>query len=96
MYSNTVRQYITQDLSNEEKKSYLEYINGNEQATDWIEKSLVRREPLLLLELTCSALLNDSVCGKWVSIRENGLCRCSDGHDCFDVVLPEIVKIMVG
>jgi hypothetical protein len=95
MATKIVRQYITQDLSNEEKKSYLDYINGNEQSSDWIEKSLVRREPLLLLELTCSALLNDSVCGKWVSIRENGSCFCPDGHDCLDVVLPEIEKIMV-
>lgn len=88
MAAKIVRQYITQDLSQEEKKSYLAYINGDEKSTDWIEKGLNRREPLLLLELTCS------VCENWVSIRENGLCRCSEGHECYDVVLPVIEKIM--
>ena len=95
MTAKIVRQYITQDLSSEEKKSYLDYINGNDQSTDWIEKSLFRREPLLLLELTCHDLLNGTVRGKWVSIRENGLCLCPDGHDCSDLVLTEIEKIMV-
>jgi hypothetical protein len=88
MSSKIIRQYITQDLSLEEKKSYLDYINGNEYSIDWIEKGLIRREPLLLLQLTCS------LCSEPVSIRENGSCKCSNGHDCYNVVLPEINKIM--
>lgn len=94
MAAKIVRQYITQDLSQEEKKSYLAYINGDEQSTDWIEKGLIRREPLLLLKLTCDSQEGDSVCGDWVSIRENGLCICPNGHECYDVVLPVIEKIM--
>ena len=94
MTAKIVRQYITQDLSQEEKKSYLAYINGDEQSTDWIEKCLFRREPLLVLELKCAATEGDSVCGGWVNIRENGLCQCPNGHECYDVVLPEIEKIM--
>jgi hypothetical protein len=88
MASKIVRQYITQDLSLEEKKSYLEYINGNEKSTDWIEKGLIRREPLLLLQLTCSS------CENSVSIRPNGSCKCYEGHECYDIVITAIKKIM--
>ena len=49
MTAKIVRQYFTQDLSNEEKKSYLSYINGNESSDCWIEKALLRREPLLVV-----------------------------------------------
>ena len=93
MAANLVRQYITQDLSLDEKKSYLEYINGNENSIYWIDKCLRRREPLLLLELTCDYHIGDSLCGKWVNISENGICKCSDGHESYDVVLQTIEKI---
>jgi hypothetical protein len=94
MESKFVRQYFTQDLTHEEKKSYLSYINGNETSTEWIEKASVRREPLLLMELQCLKPHEGSVCGSCVSIRENGLCKCSNGHTCYNVVIPAIQKIM--
>lgn len=94
MAAKTVRKYFTQDMSHEEKKSYLAYINGDEKSTDWIPKALERREPLLLQNLTCAAPLEGVKCGAWVSIRENGFCRCSRGHECYDVVLSAIGRIM--
>ena len=96
MNTKIVRKYFTQDMSYEEKTSYLEYINGDEKSTDWIPKALERREPLLLQELKCtySSPLNGGECGKWVSIRENGICKCSREHDCYNVVIPAIERIM--
>jgi hypothetical protein len=94
MESKIVRQYFTQDLTSEEKKSYLDYINGNESSNEWIEKASVRREPLLLMELQCNLQNEELPCGAWVSIRENGICKCSNGHDCYNVVIPAIKKIM--
>ena len=46
MSSKTVREYFTQDLSHEEKKSYLEYINGNktQETIDIVEDLLVKAE----------------------------------------------------
>lgn len=89
MAAKIVRQYITQDFSFNEKKSYLAYINGDTQSTDWVEKGLFRREPLLLKGLTCST------CGNWVNIRENGICNCSRGHKCYNVVIQEIERIRI-
>ena len=90
MTSKIVRQYFTQDLSYEEKKSYLEYIKGDESSDIWIEKSLLRREPLLIAleNITCT------VCNEWISVRENGVCKCSNGHECYDIVIEEIEKIV--
>jgi hypothetical protein len=87
METKIVRQYITQDFSHEEKKSYLKYINGYKQSTDWIEKGNINLDLLLLLELNCS------VCGQWVNFREDGICLCSTGHECYDVVLPAIKNL---
>jgi len=89
-----VRKYLTQDLSEEEKKSYIEYVRGNENSTDWIEKALVRREPLLLMELQCQHKENNSICSAWVSIRETGICRCNEGHLCYDQVLEALKNIV--
>ena len=86
-----VRKYLTQDLSEEEKKSYIEYVRGNENSIDWKEKALLRREPLLLMELQCQHKENDSSCSAWVNIRETGVCRCSKGHLCYEQVL-EVLK----
>jgi hypothetical protein len=88
MASKFVRQYITKHFSIEEKESYLEYINGNKESTDWIEKGLHQREPLINLQLTCST------CQGYVNIKENGYCTCSNGHKCYNVVIPEIEKII--
>jgi len=82
--SKLIRKYFTQDLSLDEKKSYLEYINGNTNSIDWIEKASLRREPLLLAELKCT------MCNTYVNVKENGICRCSNGHECYDVVMPII------
>lgn len=82
-----VRKYLTQDLSEDEKRSYIEYIRGNENSTDWVEKALVRREGLLLVEPQCQHRENNTFCSAWVNIRETGECRCSRGHLCYDQVL---------
>lgn len=91
--SAIVRKYLTQDLSDDEKGSYLEYVRGNEKSTDWIEKALLRRDPLLMLELKCKSKENGKVCDKWVSIRETGVCKCSDGHDCCEQVLEALKNL---
>jgi hypothetical protein len=89
MASKVVRQYFTQDLSSEEKNSYIKYINGDESANIWIEKALLRREPLLIAleNITCK------ICNEFIHVRENGLCKCSNGHECYDIVLQEINNI---
>lgn len=93
MDAKFVRQYLTQDFSFEEKQSYLEYIRGNESSIDWIEKANMRREPLLILELQCTEYTNDSICGAWVNVSEKGICTCSNGHQCYDVVLQALTNI---
>ena len=95
MDANFVIQYFTQDLSIEEKESYINYIKGYESDDIWMEKALMRREPLLvaLENITCGNG-SDRVCNAWIDVRENGRCRCSKGHACYDVVLREIEKIM--
>jgi hypothetical protein len=97
MDSKFVRQYFTQDLSFDEKKSYLEYINGNELSTEWIKKASIRREPLLIA-LSCQQchvfLPNGESCKGFISARENGVCKCTFGHDCLDVVVSVIKKII--
>ncbi len=92
MTAIVVRKYLTQDFSIEDKKSYSEYIKGNTTSTDWIEKANIRREPLLTLELQC---INNGDCGDWVNIKENGICECSKGHECYDVVLKAIENIII-
>lgn len=88
--ASVVQKYLIQDLTDDEKKSYFEYINGNENSTDWIEKALLRREVLLSLELQCKKQIYKGICDDWISIRETGVCTCSNGHTCYDVVLPVI------
>ena len=92
--ASIVQKYLIQDLSENERKSYFEYINGNENSTDWIEKSLVRREPLLLLELQCKKKTYNGICNQWVNIRETGVCSCLNGHNCYDIVLPILNKLI--
>ena len=91
MTAKIVRQYLTQDLSTEEKKSYLTYINGDESSDIWIEKALLRREPLIIAleSITCN------ICKEWIGVTETGICKCSKGHECYDVVIQEIQKIIV-
>lgn len=86
MTATLIRNYLTQDFSDEEKKSYFEYVNGDYNSTDWIPKASMRREPLLLKELKCS----QEGCCEWVGIRETGICKCSNGHKCYDLVIATI------
>lgn len=91
--SAVVRKYLTQDLSEKEKKSYNEYIKGNEKSTFWMEKALLRREPLLYIELQCQHKENDVICSAWVNISETGICKCSKNHLCYDQVLQVLKNI---
>lgn len=88
--ASTVQKYLIQDLTEDEKKSYYNYINGNEKSTDWMEKALLRREPLLLLKLQCKKNTDKGICNKWINISETGICKCLNGHKCYDVILPII------
>ena len=94
MNAAIVRKYITQDFDDEEKKSYNSYNKGDTQSTLWIEKALLRREPLLVLELQCKSILTDgSICNRWINITETGICKCSLSHYCYDQVIDAIQYI---
>ena len=80
-----VRKYLTQDLNDDEKKSYIEYIKGDNSSNIWIEKASTRRDNIL--ELKCSE------CNEWVSVNEKGICKCKMGHFCYDVVHDKIKKL---
>ena len=99
MTTKFVREYFTQDLSIEEKQSYIKYLLGDESENIWMEKALLRREPLLIAleNVKCEKVSSDGrneVCNDWVDVRENGRCKCLKGHECYDVVIREIKKIM--
>ena len=101
MTSKFVRQYFTQDFLIEEKQSYIKYLLGDESENIWMKKALLRREPLLvaLETITCGDIGSDDnseVCKEWINVRENGTCKCSKGHYCYDVVIREIKKIMAN
>ena len=81
LLSKPIRSYLTQDMSVTEKLSYLNYINGDVNSTEWLEKGLNRREYLLLSNLSCD------LCNSYISVRENGLSKCSNGHYCTEQVL---------
>ena len=80
----TVRNYLIQDLSEGEKLTYIEYIRGDEDASDWIEKANSRRDALLSQNLKCTT------CESWISIRETGICKCSKGHECYEIIIDSI------
>jgi hypothetical protein len=84
MDARNVRKYITQDLTEKEKQSYLDYINGDKLSTDWIEKGNSRRNILLLLEPKCEESSNNVRCDDWVNIYENGICKCTKGHQSYN------------
>jgi len=87
----TVRKYLTQDLSDDEKRSYLEYvIKGDKSSTEWIGKALARRMPILTFELQCNTEEEGIICNEWVNIYETGVCKCNKGHSCYDQVLESI------
>ena len=92
--SMNIVNYLTQDLDQDEKESYKEYINGNKQSTDWMEKSLERREVLILKQIYCSKLVDDNVCKLPVNIHEKGICKCNKGHICNNKVIDVINKLL--
>jgi hypothetical protein len=102
MNNRAVRNYLIQDLDKDEKQSYVEYINGDFKSTKWIEKTSERRDKLLLLDLKCnkyyteggSAPNNIICCNSYVSIEETGICKCSNGHTCYAVVIDAINNLI--
>ena len=78
--SNNIIKYLTQDLDQNEKQSYNEYIKGNKKSVDWIEKSLQRREVLILKNIQCNKQMKEKICKSWVNIDEEGICKCNEGH----------------
>lgn len=93
--SMNIVKYLIQDLNKEEKKSYKEYINGNEQSTDWMEKALDRREVLILKDIKCNKITGDKICKSYVNIHERGICKCSKGHICNKQVIDVINKLLI-
>jgi hypothetical protein len=82
-----IQNYLTQDLTPNEKKSYIEYIQGNTNYTDWITKVNIRRDQILALELHCP-----KQCNAWIGIYENGICKCNvKGHECSSFVLKKLL-----
>ena len=102
MNSTIVKNYLIQDLNDDEKQSYLEYADGNINSTEWIEKTLKRRNKLLKLDLKCTKYytIGDSAhnnirCDSWVSIEETGKCKCSNGHLCYNLVINAINNLKI-
>jgi hypothetical protein len=91
IYTKRCRQYLTQDLSHEEKKSYLKYISGDKTSCDWIENTIDRRESILIADLKCIQNINGKLCNLPVNMQENGKCNCLNNHACYNVVLPHIL-----
>lgn len=92
--SVNIVKYLIQDLNKEEKKSYKEYINGNEQSTDWMDKALDRREVLILKQIKCNNITGDKMCKSYVNIHERGICKCNKGHICNKQVNNAINKLI--
>lgn len=82
-----IRRYLLQDLSYTEKRSYFNYINGDESEIRWISKTQERIEPLLQLELKCT------LCNSYIIIRETGVCKCFNDHICYGTVLSAIAEL---
>ena len=93
--SKIIRKYLTQDFNSEDKFSYLNYIKGDKTSDSWMVKSLLRREPLLLLELKCgSETSTGSICNNWININEFGVCKCLSSHCCNDLVIKTIQTLI--
>jgi len=86
--SKTILKYLLQDLTADEHQSYIDYIEGDQHSTDWINKANKRRDSILLLDMRCH-------CSEFISIRETGICKCSNGHDCYDIIIPIINTLSV-
>lgn len=87
MATKKIREYFTQDLNIIEHESYINYINGDDSSTKWIEKALIRREPLLNSGLKCV------LCNEYIDIKPNGICRCKNGHRCYNIVFNFLKQI---
>lgn len=84
MTATLIRKYLTQDMNDDEKHSYIEYCRGNENAISWMEKALIRREPILMVGIKCKE------CAEWVDMKYNGICKCKNNHICYE----EIIKVI--
>lgn len=73
-----IRNYLLQDLTIVEKQSYLNYIRGNRNSTEWMEKTLIRRNHILTQNPVCQT------CSTPIGINERGNCICRLGHNCND------------
>ena len=58
-----------------------------------MEKSLDKREVLILKQIKCNKLIGDNICKSDVNIHEKGICKCNKGHICNKQVLNEINKL---
>lgn len=76
----SIKSYLLQDLNELEKVSYKNYINGKKNDTIWMEKSLNRRESIILKNPECH-------CGSPINIDENGVCKCIKNHNCQKIIL---------
>jgi hypothetical protein len=85
--SSIIRNYLFGDLSNAEYKSYIKYINGKYNETYWVEKALIKREPLLNAELKCME------CYSYIDVKITGVCKCFNGHKCYKEVISFIREL---
>jgi hypothetical protein len=76
-----VQQYLLQDLTLNEIASYNNYSNGCIESINWMDKTLDRREKIILSQPTCVT------CHGSINVSESGICRCFLGHDGTGVVL---------
>lgn len=88
-----IKKYLTCDLTPNEIESYFKYIEGDHSSTDWIEKTSIKRDLILDLQLKCPFLHNGELCDKWININEKGICTCPDGHVCSGYVLESMKSI---
>ena len=93
MSSTKIRKYMTQDFDVTDKKAYIDYIEGNNQSTSWMEKALLRRDTLIVLQLKCDIQVeNGSICNEWINIDEKGICKCSNNHYRSEQVISNLHK----
>jgi hypothetical protein len=80
MSAKQVRTFYCKYMTKSEKASYLDYLNGDQQSSDWIYEANLRRDKLLSLNLTCDVNSGTSICGGILGYDEYGKCTCCIGH----------------
>jgi len=83
-----IRNYLLSESTEEEINSYYEYLGGNKEKTDWIEKANEKREPLL--NIRCSECIEN------INVFETGVCRCPNGHFGYNNILEKLELIEVN